>query len=121
MIAATATMEATLMQTLEIVSAERSVCARRAAAAADSASANRIPLPGGQRRPAGHVAVDRAVPYSDRALRPLCHVVVMSDDNDGAPLRMERLQEVHDLCRCGAVQVAGRLVRQHEARLIGQG
>ncbi len=43
------------------------------------------------------------------------------DDNGDAALAIERLQRLHDLVRVPGIEIAGRLVRKQQDRIVDQG
>ena len=66
----------------------------------------------------GEVAQDAAVAQPDDALAVRRHLVLVRDDDDRLPLRMDLAEEREDLGRGGAVEVSRGLVRKQDLRLV---
>ena len=62
-------------------------------------------------------ALDRAVVHPNHALRPLRDRGIVGDDDEGEPLRVHPLEQLHHLTRRGPVEVPGRLVGQQDRRV----
>src|SRR3954468_8250166 len=60
------------------------------------------------------VGADHAVANSDHAVRVLGDVVLVSDHDNGVPLRVQAVHEGHDLVAGFGVKVSGRLVSQDD-------
>jgi hypothetical protein len=65
---------------------------------------------------AAFVLLDLAVADVDGAVRVLGDVALVRDQDDGVAVRVQPLEQAHDLLARGAVQVAGGLVRQQDGR-----
>src|SRR5712692_9969815 len=65
---------------------------------------------------------DRAIPHQDHPLRLVSHCgVVGHDDEREALLAVQPFHQGHDLLRGLRVEVASRLVREHDVRLVHEG
>src|SRR5438445_7953119 len=53
---------------------------------------------------------------------PRAHDRVMGDEDEGLPLlAVQADEEIHDLCRCLRVEVAGRIIRPHDRGVVHEG
>src|SRR3954469_15518403 len=60
------------------------------------------------------VASDHAVAVGDHAVRVLGDVVLVSNHDDGVPLRVQAVHQGHDLVTRFGVEISGRLVGQND-------
>src|SRR5947209_3946579 len=120
----TATMAATPIAMPRADSAARSrrvrtpTLATRATSPGRSRAGERVSAPTGLPRRVGD---DAPVEDVDAPGEVGGHVVVVGDHDDGGPVRVEVLQHGHDGGARAAVEVAGRLVGQHDRRPADQG
>ena len=75
----------------------------------------------GRLRVIAHIRLDAAVAHAHRPPRPGGDVIFMGDHDDGFALVVELAQEPHDLVARVRVEIAGRLVRQNDMRIVDQG
>src|SRR5436309_8735379 len=72
-------------------------------------------------RPRASVRLDLPVPHAHDAVRVAAHLGVVRDDDERLPARLvQAAEEGDDLRGRLAVEVAGRLVREHDARLVDE-
>ena len=80
-------------------------------------------LGGGPRRVSRHsplVPRDLPVPHVDHALRRARELLVMGDDDDRRPVRVQAAEEADDFLPGSGVELAGRLVGEEQGRPVGE-
>ena len=101
-------------------------CDRRRRLSSSRRQAGRYPVSDFRRPwPDGRLSFVRyhlAVPHGDDAIGIGRDIGFMGDDDNGnATLAIERLQRLHDLMRVPGIEIAGRLVRKQQDRIVDQG
>src|SRR5688572_14059135 len=66
------------------------------------------------------VLQDPSVPEDDDPLRVLRDVVLVGDEDDRLAFVVQALEHRHDLFRRLRVEVAGRLVREYQSRIVDE-
>jgi hypothetical protein len=61
---------------------------------------------------------DAAVAHSEEAVGASGHCGIVGDDNDGGPVGVKAVEQLHDLFTRGLIQLAGWLVGQEQARTV---
>ena len=64
---------------------------------------------------------DDTVANVDDAMGEFGDVVLVGDEDDGVALRMEFVEEAHDLVAGLRIEVSGRLVGEEDGRLVDEG
>src|SRR5690606_10065244 len=90
-------------------------------AASLRASSGLIAAPLSHHRRAANDVLDPPVEHFDADIRQFGDLQVVRDADDRPALLMRQgAQQFHDIGRIGAVEIAGRLVAQHQHRIVGQ-